>query len=95
MRRLLILFIRGYQFFISPLFPPSCRFIPSCSEYARQALEQHGFVKGILLTTWRLLRCQPLCSGGLDPVPEHWPADSSSQSSDNPPSIATLNHPRS
>ncbi|TVR00298.1 MAG: membrane protein insertion efficiency factor YidD [Desulfovibrionales bacterium] len=70
MRRALILLIRGYQLLISPLFPPSCRFIPSCSEYAKQALEVHGLVKGSGLSAWRLLRCHPFCSGGLDPVPE-------------------------
>ena len=70
MRHLLILLIRAYQLAVSPLFPPSCRFIPSCSEYAREALMTHGLVKGTLLGAWRLLRCHPLCAGGLDPVPE-------------------------
>lgn len=70
MRYVLILLIRGYQLAVSPLFPPSCRFIPSCSEYARQALETHGLAKGSLLAVWRLLRCHPFCAGGLDPVPE-------------------------
>ena len=70
MRRLLAAMVRGYQLAISPLLPPMCRFEPSCSEYTREALLRHGAVKGILLGTWRILRCNPLNKGGLyDPVP--------------------------
>ena len=58
-----------YQRFLSPLFAGSCRFEPSCSQYARQAVIMHGAALGSLLTLWRLLRCQPLCRGGYDPVP--------------------------
>ena len=58
-----------YQRFLSPLFAGSCRFEPSCSQYARQAVIMHGAALGGLLTLWRLLRCQPLCRGGYDPVP--------------------------
>lgn len=57
-----------YQRLLSPLFAGSCRFEPSCSEYARQALLIHGPAKGSLLAAWRVLRCQPLCRGGYDPV---------------------------
>ncbi len=94
MRYLLILLIRGYQLVISPLLPPSCRFIPSCSEYAKLALETHGLVKGIMLSAWRLLRCQPFCAGGLDPVPEprHTPHGASTLPS---PAAANLNPPNS
>ncbi|HDQ40832.1 MAG TPA: membrane protein insertion efficiency factor YidD [Desulfonatronum sp.] len=73
MRRIVMLIIRGYQLLLSPLSPPCCRFLPTCSEYARQAVDRHGPIKGLLLAAWRLLRCQPLCAGGYDPVPEHWP----------------------
>jgi len=69
LRRLFVLPIRFYQRVISPLTPPSCRFEPSCSEYGAQAILAHGVLKGILLGTWRILRCQPFCAGGLDPVP--------------------------
>jgi len=62
----LILF---YQRWISPLFPPRCRFYPSCSEYALTAIELHGGVKGAVLATKRICRCHPLCEGGYDPVP--------------------------
>ncbi len=61
-----------YQRFVSPLLPAACRFHPSCSEYARQAIVLHGFLKGSLLSLWRLLRCQPWCEGGFDPVPERF-----------------------
>jgi len=69
MKKLLIFLIRLYQKFISPVLPPSCRFYPSCSEYARQALAKHGALKGIWLATKRLARCHPYYAGGLDPVP--------------------------
>ncbi len=95
MRYLLILLIRGYQLIVSPLFPPSCRFIPSCSEYARQALETHGLLKGAMLSAWRLVRCQPLCAGGLDPVPEPRPATSRPAAVPSPAAAANLNPPNS
>ncbi len=76
-RRAFVLPIRFYQRFLSPLKPPTCRFHPSCSEYGLRAVLAHGIVKGSLLTTWRILRCQPFCDGGFDPVPArgHWKAD--------------------
>ena len=61
--------IRFYRRFLSPLKPPMCRFSPTCSEYAIVALETHGLVRGSLLAVWRILRCNPLCEGGHDPVP--------------------------
>ena len=66
---LLVLPIRFYQLFISPLLGPSCRFTPTCSEYARQALLKHGPVKGLWLAVWRILRCNPWGGSGYDPVP--------------------------
>ena len=67
--RLLDLAIAGYQRAISPMLPPACRFTPSCSRYARAALRAHKTPRAIALVVWRLLRCQPLCRGGHDPVP--------------------------
>jgi len=61
--------IRLYQRLVSPLFPPRCRFYPSCSEYALQALARHGLVRGLGLAAMRLLRCHPWAEGGVDPVP--------------------------
>jgi len=66
---LLVLPIRFYQTSISPLTPPSCRFTPSCSEYARQAIIKHGPFKGLYLALWRILRCNPWGGSGYDPVP--------------------------
>ena len=61
--------IRFYQRFITPYTPPSCRFQPTCSEYARQALQKYGFFKGMRLAVWRILRCNPWGGSGYDPVP--------------------------
>lgn len=61
--------IRGYQRFISPMFPPSCRFTPSCSQYALEAVTRYGLLRGSWLGGRRLLRCHPFHPGGFDPVP--------------------------
>lgn len=66
---ILILIIRLYKLLISPLFPPSCRHYPSCSQYAVQALEKHGLFKGTYLASVRILKCNPFFKGGFDPVP--------------------------
>jgi putative membrane protein insertion efficiency factor len=71
--RLPILVIVAYRRWVSPLLPRACRFQPSCSEYARQALERHGLARGSWLALLRLLRCQPFSRGGFDPVPENRP----------------------
>jgi putative membrane protein insertion efficiency factor len=68
MKRLFVILIRGYQKLISPLFPPSCRFYPTCSEYAIQAIEKYGIFKGSVKAVWRILRCNPFNKGGFDPV---------------------------
>lgn len=65
----LMFLIRIYRTCLSPLIPPCCRFIPTCSEYGLEALRVHGAVKGSLLTIWRVLRCNPFCRSGYDPVP--------------------------
>lgn len=67
--RLLIALVSGYRRFISPLLGPRCRFYPSCSAYALEALRVHGALKGTALTVWRILRCQPFHPGGFEPVP--------------------------
>ncbi len=64
-----ILALRGYKRFISPLMPPMCRFEPTCSVYAMQAIEKYGIMRGVWLGMRRLLRCHPLNPGGWDPVP--------------------------
>jgi uncharacterized protein len=59
-----------YKGLVSPFLPASCRFVPSCSEYAAEALARHGFFQGAALAIWRVLRCHPFARGGYDPVPE-------------------------
>ncbi|HJL80916.1 MAG: membrane protein insertion efficiency factor YidD [Gammaproteobacteria bacterium] len=66
MRRIIIL----YQKFISPYIPASCRYFPTCSQYAIDAIDQHGSIKGFILMTMRVIRCNPFFEGGHDPVPE-------------------------
>ena len=70
MKRLLIRLVRFYQTGISPLKPPCCKYIPTCSQYAVEALERFGALKGTALAVWRILRCNPFSRGGYDPVPE-------------------------
>ena len=73
MKRLLMALIRFYRKHISPNTPPACRFIPTCSAYALEALEVHGAFKGTMLSLWRILRCNPFSKGGYDPVPPKKP----------------------
>jgi hypothetical protein len=63
-----VFIIKIYQKIISPLFPPSCRFYPTCSEYAIQALTKYGIIRGTIKSVWRILRCNPFNKGGYDPV---------------------------
>ncbi|MDH2917084.1 MAG: membrane protein insertion efficiency factor YidD [Gallionella sp.] len=69
MRRILLLMVRGYQRFISPMYPPSCRFTPSCSQYSYEAISKYGIVKGVWLSIKRVGRCNPWNPGGYDPIP--------------------------
>lgn len=68
MRHIFIFIIKIYQKFISPLLPASCRFYPTCSEYAVQAFQKYGAFKGFYKSVWRILRCNPFGKGGYDPV---------------------------
>lgn len=70
MKKVLIFFIKLYRKYLSPLKSHStCIYTPTCSQYAIEALERHGVIKGSLLTIWRILRCNPFAKGGYDPVP--------------------------
>ncbi len=75
MRAVLIALIRVYQLFFSPLLGNHCRFYPSCSQYAREAVERYGVIRGVWLAIRRVLRCHPWHPGGFDPVPEPSPKD--------------------
>ncbi|MGO9404976.1 MAG: membrane protein insertion efficiency factor YidD [Terriglobales bacterium] len=68
MKSLALGLLRLYKRWISPAFPPACRYVPTCSEYAMEAVERYGVVRGGLMASWRILRCHPLAKGGLDPV---------------------------
>ncbi|RLD95680.1 MAG: membrane protein insertion efficiency factor YidD [Aquificota bacterium] len=69
MRRVVRLLIRGYQYFISPLFPRSCRFYPTCSQYTLEAVERYGVAMGLWLGLKRVFKCHPFHPGGYDPLP--------------------------
>lgn len=73
-QRALIGLVRGYRLFLSPWLGSACRFEPTCSAYSLQALEEHGATVGTYMTLRRLVRCQPFCAGGHDPVPARAPA---------------------
>jgi putative membrane protein insertion efficiency factor len=70
MKKILKFFIKLYRKFISPLLPNACRFTPTCSEYAIEAIDKFGAIRGSILAVWRILRCNPFCRGGYDPVPD-------------------------
>lgn len=69
----LITFVKGYQYLISPLLGYCCRFYPSCSQYTTDAIKTHGILRGCYLASKRILRCHPWCQGGVDLVPEKIP----------------------
>ncbi len=69
MKQAFVFLIRGYQLFLSPLFPASCRYYPTCSQYAIEAIEKHGAAKGFWFAIKRISRCHPFRAGGFDPIP--------------------------
>jgi uncharacterized protein len=66
---MLLALLRGYKWALSPFLPPACRYVPTCSEYAAEAIEHHGAFRGSAMAIWRVLRCHPFVRGGYDPVP--------------------------
>ncbi|OJF97084.1 membrane protein insertion efficiency factor YidD [Alkalibacterium sp. 20] len=72
MKTFLLALVKFYQKLISPLFPPSCRYYPTCSHYTVEALEKHGAFKGIIMGVSRILRCNPFFKGGVDKVPDYF-----------------------
>ena len=69
LKTLLLTLLRGYKWAISPFLPPACRYVPTCSDYAAEAIERHGAFRGSAMAIWRVLRCHPFVRGGYDPVP--------------------------
>ena len=69
LKTLLLTLLRGYKWALSPFLSPACRYVPTCSEYAAEAIERHGAFRGSAMAIWRLLRCHPFVRGGYDPVP--------------------------
>jgi putative membrane protein insertion efficiency factor len=69
-KNVVLLLLRGYKWAISPMFLPACRYVPTCSEYAMEAIDRYGVVRGSAKAIWRLIRCHPFAKGGLDPVAE-------------------------
>lgn len=89
MKRLFLGPIRAYQRWISPAFPRRCRFEPTCSAYAVEAVERFGVGRGFLLAGWRILRCNPFSHGGFDPVPDRFTL----RTAPVPPAEHTKAHP--
>jgi putative membrane protein insertion efficiency factor len=69
-KTILLAMLRGYKRAISPMLLPSCRYVPTCSDYAAEAIDLHGVSRGSIMALWRLLRCHPFVKGGYDPVPD-------------------------
>lgn len=67
-RNFVLCLLRGYKWALSPLLPPSCRYVPTCSDYAMDAVDRHGVIRGSLMAMWRVLRCHPFVRGGYDPI---------------------------
>ena len=67
-KQIVLQLLKGYKWAISPMFPPSCRYTPTCSEYAMEAIDRYGAIRGGLMAAWRILRCHPFVKGGYDPV---------------------------
>ncbi len=79
LQKALIYLIKGYRLALSPLSPPCCKYYPTCSSYAIDAIMCHGAIKGLLLSFWRILRCHPFAKGGYDPVPNSSVKDSNDE----------------
>jgi putative membrane protein insertion efficiency factor len=69
LKTLLLALLRGYKAVLSPFLPPACRYVPTCSEYAVEAIERYGAFRGSAMAMWRVLRCHPFVRGGYDPMP--------------------------
>lgn len=84
LKKFFIWLVKQYQRFISPLFPPSCRYYPTCSNYTLQALKKYGTFKGLLMGIARILRCNPFVKGGYDPLPDQFSLQRNNSWKDDP-----------
>src|SRR5438309_10148576 len=76
--------LRGYKWLVSPMLPPACRYVPSCSEYAMEAVDRYGTVHGGFMALMRLLRCHPFAQGGYDPLVRHAPTTGKRRTAETP-----------
>ena len=67
--RVVLYLLRGYKWVLSPMLSPACRYVPTCSDYAMEAVDRYGVLRGGLMAMWRVMRCHPFVKGGYDPVP--------------------------
>jgi putative membrane protein insertion efficiency factor len=72
-QKIVLQLLSAYKWIISPMLPPACRFVPTCSDYAMEAIDRYGVLRGSVMAIWRLLRCHPLARGGYDPVARNQP----------------------
>ena len=89
MKAAILAMLNGYKRFVSPALPQACRYLPTCSEYAMEAVERHGAVRGTALALWRVARCNPFGGSGLDPVPPSRHEQDRSQAGANPAHCCT------
>ncbi len=89
-KRIVLQLLRGYKWMISPMLPPACRYIPTCSEYAMEAVERYGALRGGAKAAWRVLRCHPLGGGGYDPVARDHGDQTATQASLDQPALAPM-----
>lgn len=83
-RSVALFLLRGYKWVVSPMLPPACRYVPTCSEYAAEAVDHYGVFQGGAMAVWRLLRCHPFAKGGYDPVVRRTPEREIDASKDVP-----------
>jgi len=96
MKSLALWLLRLYKRWISPSFPPSCRYVPTCSEYAMEAIARYGAWRGGMIAAWRVLRCHPFAKGGLDPVVKDgaWnPTHAQKARMNGAPPVSTMTNP--
>jgi len=93
-QRVVLQLLRAYKWAVSPMFPPACRYVPTCSEYAMEAVERFGALRGGCMALLRLLRCHPFAKGGYDPVVKTSVAEAAEENSSPIAALKALRHPK-